>query len=114
MVSIWRSATSAIMHVSKTIMGEPMTIEREAVSIAVDPLTLKGIYEDATNIDETGAYGFANVENFKAMVDFKKTDLLMAPLRGDLVTCTATGVSYLINYVVDDGWARYRCLLEDL
>lgn len=111
----WRALTNAVMGTARNVMGEPVNLYRGNVSLAVNPApyALRAIYEEATNYDETGAYGLANIENAKAMADFVYGDLTMAPKRGDVLTVLATSKQYIVFDVVDDGWARFRCLLEE-
>ena len=103
------------MAAAESVMGEPVLLKRLGVSLAVDPtpLALRAIYEEATNFDEPGAWGLANLENAKAMADFKFGDLTVVPKKGDVLTVIATGQQYTVYQVDSDGWARYRCLLED-
>lgn len=103
----WHSITKSIMHISSRTMGEMVTITLRNDATQ----TVMAIYEEATNFDETDL--LANIENFTAIVDFKQQDLVMAPKKNDLVQIPRTAKAYKVIYVVDDGWARYRCYLKE-
>lgn len=96
-----------IMTACTSTMGEPITLLS-----GVTTYTLNGIYEEATDVDETE--GLADIENYSAMVDFRMNDLVVIPKQRDIVTVLRTGKAYRILYVVSDGWARHRCYLRDV
>lgn len=103
----WHAATDSIMRAATSTMGETVIyVPKSGV-----PLTLRAIFEDATNFDET--VGVADIENFKAMVDFRSSELTEEPRKNDRITIPRTGKSYRIIQVISDGWARHRCLLRD-
>lgn len=102
----WRAVTDSIMATSRSAMGEPVLLNSGGSQY---PLT--AIFEVSTNFDETT--GFADMENFDAVVDFRKKDLAAAPKKNDLVTIPRLSRSFLIIDVDDDDWGRYRCRLRD-
>lgn len=95
-----------IMNAAADIIGEPILIQS-----GITTVTVNGIYEEATNIDETD--GLADIENFSSMVDFRAQDLSFVPKQRDIVTVPRTGKVYRIISVESDGWARHRCYLRD-
>lgn len=102
----WRAVTDNIMAMSRAVMGEPVVLTSDG-----SPYPLTGIFEVATNFDETP--GFADMENFDAVVDFRKADLPVRPRRNDLLVVTRTNRAFRIIDVNDDDWGRYRCRLRD-
>ncbi len=95
-----------VMRACVQTMGEEIVIESGSL-----PFTARGIFELVTNYDETE--GLVDVENFDAVVDFRKTDLTTFPRPKDRVTVPSIGKSYLIISVMDDYFGRFRCNLLD-
>lgn len=102
----WRALTDNIMAVSRSAMGEPVVLTSGGSQYSV-----KAIFEVATNFDETP--GFADLENFDAVVDFRKEDLPVRPRRNDRLVVNRTNRAFRIIDVADDDWGRYRCRLRD-
>ena len=95
-----------VMRAAVTIMGERLDIERGSLYFEG-----RGIFEVASNPDET--IGDMDIENFKSIADFRKTDIATDPRPGDVVIVVGTGRRFIIDFVKDDYFGRYRCYLKD-
>lgn len=102
---MWKGPDLVMRAVTQT-MGESLTLETGGQTLIV-----RGIFELVSNPDET--IGVADIENFKAMADFRKTDLPFAPRIKDRVTVPSLLQSFIIFDVRDDYFGRYRCFLMD-
>lgn len=104
---MWRAITDSIMDISTQVMGEEATIQ--SGSSPYHPV--RGIFEEATNVDETD--GFVDIENYRAFIDFQASVMPFEPTQDDRITIVRSGKTYLVDRVIFDGYARYRCYLKD-
>lgn len=103
----WRKTTDRIVNTSVRIFGEPVIYQR----LPDPPFAVRGIYNQAYMENDPRGSG-SDIDTTFTIIDIRAADLPYAPYEGDLVT---VGIKvFRIWRCKPDGWARFRCYLEDV